>query len=100
VNWQSPKRLTDWWEFNPCVAVSGSNVYVAYGDFMGSMWRSICFIKSTDGGDSWTEEEDISSVWSDEEAYDPAIAVNSSYVFVVFDKDYGDYEIILKRSPL
>jgi len=97
--WQTAQRLTNnaGNSYEPAIASSGSNVYVAwYDETPGNL--EIYFRKSTDNGATWQTairltNNSVGDSYSD-------ITVGDVNVFVAWDEWVStDYEIFLKYSP-
>ena len=102
ATWQNAKRLTysPFDTYNPVIAASGSNLYVAWmeGD---SDITDVYLKKSIDSGSTWQPSQNLTN--NAGTSWWPAIAVNSSRVFVTWCDDTeapGQAEIYLKYSPL
>jgi len=98
ITWTSDKRLTKNAGYSeiPAIAVDGSNIYVVWSDNTRRNY-DIYFKKSYDGGNTWTKDKNLTNNAGD--SFSPAIAVDSSNIYVVWD-DYtpGNYEIYFKKS--
>ena len=66
---------------NPAIAVSGNSVYVVWSDNTSGN-NEILFVKSTNGGNSFTVPKNISNNTGNSE--NPAIAVSGNSVYVVW----------------
>jgi len=101
ATWQNAKRLTNNAGTSnfPTIAVSDTNVYVAwYDDTPGN--KEIYFRKSTDNGATWQAIQNLSN--NTGESTDPAIATNSTRIFITWT-DYvppNPSDVYLKYSPL
>jgi len=100
VTWTTNKRLTtnlgeSWY---PAIAVDGSNIYVVwYDDTPGN--SEIYFKKSDDGGATWTTNKRLTNNAGYSQS--PAIAVDASNIYVVWDDDTpGNCEIYFKKGVL
>jgi hypothetical protein len=94
------KRLT--WNAGdsqyPAIAVDVSNIYVVWQDY-NPVNDEIYFKKSDDGGVTWTTKKRLS--WNRGRSYSPAIAVNGSNIYVVWeDNTPGNWEIYFKKGVL
>jgi hypothetical protein len=82
---------------HPSIAVSGSNVHVAWWDNRDGVNEEIYYRKSADGGFTWSPEVRITnnagrSIYAN-------VAVSGSYVHVIWQDDTpGNWEIYYKRS--
>ncbi len=89
---------------DPQIAVSGSNVYVVWGDntcppppFKCNLRYDIRFIRSTDNGATWKAVVNISKNPGDSAI--PQIAVSGSNVYITWsDNTPGNYEVLFRRS--
>jgi len=79
----------------PAIAVSGSNVYVAWtNDTTGN--NEIYFKRSTDNGATWKDSKQLTTSGT---SMNLAIAASGSSVYVAwFEGDTGNNEIYFKRS--
>ena len=98
--WGVDTRLTydSTYSVNPSIAVSGSNVHVVWGDCGVTGCEEIYYIRSTDGGVSWSPETRLTydSLYS----VSPSVAVSGDKVHVVWwDERDGNSEIYYKRNP-
>jgi Neuraminidase (sialidase) len=87
--------------FNPQIIVSGSNVYVVWGEFHSNLNIGfVIFIRSTDNGATWGPVQEVSESCSN--FFSPQIAVSGSNVFVVWHSGGGECqsanEIHFRRS--
>jgi hypothetical protein len=87
--------------FDPRMAISGRNVYVAWVDYsLGNSTKSdIMLIRSTNSGANFASAENLSN--SPGESSDPRIAVSDSNVYVVWEdttSETGNGEIKFVRS--
>jgi hypothetical protein len=92
------KRLTsnNRHSLNPNIAVNGQNIYTVWQDAT-SMNYEIYFKRSANDGENW--EKTINLSRNQEKSLHPAIAVNRSKVYVVWqDKRDGNYEIYFMKS--
>lgn len=100
VTWGVDTRLStdpsDSW--NPCVAVSGSVIHVAwYDNRNGAGNWEIYYKRSTDGGVSWGAETRLTN--NTHVSRYPCIAVSGSVVHLVWHDDRdGNYDTYYKRS--
>jgi len=100
INWGSDIRLTSnpassW---SPSIAVSGSNVHIAWHDFRVGNFE-IYYKFSTDGGASWSVDTRLTNSYGSSTS--PTISVSDSNVYIVWEDDrnrIGWYEIYFKRS--
>ena len=78
------------------IAVNGSNVYVVWEDNTAGNYE-IYFKKSTDNGATWQTNKRLTS--NSGSSCSPAIAVNGSNVYVVWEDDTpGDRKIFFRKS--
>ena len=77
---------------NPVIAVSGNIVYVVWNDDTSNN-NEILFVKSTDGGDTFSEPKNISN--NQGESINPVIAVSGNIVYVVWNDDTSNNNEIL-----
>ena len=100
TTWETDVRLTNWFGHSGCaaVAVSGTNVHVAWCDERDGHFE-IYYKRSIDGGVCW--ESDTRLTYADDCALYPCIAVSGDYVHVVW-MDTRDgvqvCEVYYKRS--
>jgi hypothetical protein len=96
--WGTDIRLTDdpGSSFHPCVAVSGSNVHVAWRDERDENME-IYYKRSTDNGGSWGG--DVRLTDDNATSKDPTIAVSGSNVHVIWSENRdGNPEVYYKLS--
>ena len=96
--WQVPQPLTNntGSSLSPRIAVSGSNVYVAWKDNTPGNYE-IFMKKSANGGATWSTNKRLSNNAST--SLNPSIAVNDSNVYVTWEDNIpGNYEIYFKKS--
>lgn len=80
----------------PTIAVSGSNVHVVWRDYTPGS-SDILYKQSTDGGITWSSEQNLSNDPSGSGS--PFIAADGSNIHVVwYDQTSGNREIHYKRS--
>ncbi|MCB9598500.1 MAG: DUF4114 domain-containing protein [Sandaracinaceae bacterium] len=86
--------------FNVEVASSGSNVYAVWETFVTNRQRHIFFARSTNGGNSWSVEQQLSTPGSATfVAANPQIAAAGANVYVVWrDNRNGGLDLYLRRS--
>jgi len=93
-------RLTDTAgdSFNPAIAVAGSNIYVVWDDdTVTADHPEIYFISSSNGGATWKAPRRLTHTPG--VSLTPAIAVDGSNVYVVWEDDTpGNFDIYLKKS--
>ena len=99
TTWEADTRLTD--DSNgsqyPSIAVSGSNVHVAWIDDRDAN-EEIYYKRSTDGGTTW--ETDTRLTDDPDGSQYPSIAVAGTNVHIVWQDDRdGNWEIYYKRNP-
>jgi len=100
VTWQAAKKLTNnaGGSEIPDMAVKGTNICVAWQDATPGNYE-IYYKQSTDGGASWEAEQRLTDNTADS-TY-PAVACNSSKVYVVWQNVHGPYSLTyVKYSPL
>jgi len=102
ATWQNAKRLTSNSGVSDCpvIAVSGVKIFVAWMDDTAGNYE-VYFKKSANNGSTWQDYENLTN--NKGAAYHPAIAVNSTNIYVTWDDDYqtpGVSDIYLKYSPL
>jgi len=99
ITWTANKRLTNHVGFSvyPAIAVDGLNIYVVWHDDPQENGNiQIYFKKSDDGGATWTKKR---LTWNTSVSMNPAIAVDSSNIYVVWhDYRLGSPEIYFKKS--
>jgi hypothetical protein len=90
VTWKTDKRLTNnvEWSSNPAIAVDGPNIYVVWTAYTSGGYE-IYFKKSVDGGATWTTDKRLS--YTAGESLYPAIAVDGSNIYVVWEDHTPDY---------
>lgn len=82
TTWLPAKRLTyNFYDANPAVAVSGSNIYVVFARFYD---KKIFLKKSTDGGNTWQPLKTLFISDYQVSLGDPAVAVSGSNIYVVW----------------
>ncbi len=81
----------------PCIAVSGTNVHIAWADSSPGNWE-IYAIRSTDGGAQWQRTDRLTQDAA--RSQHPAIAVFGSTVSVAWedDRDGNRTKVFYKRS--
>jgi hypothetical protein len=80
----------------PSMAADGSNVYVVWFDDTPGNYK-IYFKKSVDGGETWGANKRLTT--DSVNSRDPAIAVNGTNIYVVWDDNTsGNWEIYFKNS--
>jgi len=96
----SVKKLTNTTgdSFNPAVAVSGDNIYLAWDDdTVSDDHPEIYFMRSSDGGATWTAARRLTRTPGVSQR--PAIAAEGSNVYVVWEDDTsGNFDAYLKTS--
>ena len=101
ATWQTAQRLTNnsGISMHPAIAVSGTNIYVMWGDNTPGQYE-LYFRKSANSGATWQTAQRLTNKTGASEY--PAIAVNNANVYVVWEYEYfeGGYSIFLKYSPL
>lgn len=82
----------------PAVTVLGNDVYVVWEDNVGGLNREIFYRRSTDGGASFSDTENLSNSPLSSES--PAIAVLGNNVYFVWKEFVGgtNNEILYRRS--
>jgi hypothetical protein len=82
------------------VARSGANVYAAWETFVTDRTRHIFFARSTDGGNTWSAEQRLSTPGSATfVAASPQLAAAGANVYVVWrDNRNGSLDVFLRRS--
>jgi hypothetical protein len=98
ATWEADTQLTNTagHSHNPAIAVDGSNIYVIWRDNTPGN-DEIYFKRSTDGGVTWSEDQQLTTNTSS--SIYPAIAVVGANVYVVWsDNSVGNYEVYFKRS--
>ncbi|MCA9606759.1 MAG: exo-alpha-sialidase, partial [Myxococcales bacterium] len=82
------------------VARSGANVYAVWETFVTDRTRHIFFARSTNGGNTWSTEQQLSTPsGSTFVAANPQIAAAGSNVYVVWrDNRNGSLDLYLRRS--
>jgi parallel beta-helix repeat protein len=95
VNYQLTSTGTQGW---PSVAVYGSNVYVVWHNNPGTGF-DIYFMRSTNGGNSWSAQSKIDHSPSGDQTY-PSMAIgNAGEIFIVWhDNRAGNYDIYFTKS--
>jgi hypothetical protein len=98
ATWEANKRLTNtaYYSLAPAIAVDGSNIYVVWNVYTSGN-AEIYFKRSGDRGITWTA--DMQLTYNAGSSYHPAIAVDGSSIYVVWDDSTpGNTEIYFKRS--
>jgi len=82
--WLPEQRLTDSpnYVFDPDIAASGSNIYVAWTDGMGEDYSEIYLRRSKDGGATWLPAQRLTNLALDSQ--DVKIAASGLYVYVAW----------------
>ena len=85
ATWDDEVRLTNdpGNSFQPTIASAGSNLYVTWHDSRAG-GRHVFFKRSTDGGDSWSEDVKISGSEADESS--PSVAALDNIVHVAWQQ--------------
>jgi len=100
ATWKSARRLTNSpvFAWRPAIAVSGSNVYVAWSDIVSGNYE-IYFRKSADSGATWQSTERLTN--NSGSSDNPALAVSGSNVYIVWkDNTLREHEeIYFRKSP-
>ena len=98
--WQPTRRLTNnvgtsWY---PSLAVSGTNLYLAWRDSTFGGNDEILFRRSTDGGATWGAAQRLTS--NAGVSCSPSVAATSTNVYVAWQDDTygGNQEILFRRS--
>jgi hypothetical protein len=98
LTWNEEINLTD---LNidsdyPDIAINGNNLHIVYKAKLNGLW-GVYYRRSEDGGITWTEQVKLSNSTSD--IYSPVIALNGSYINVVWtDERDSNREIYYKYS--
>ncbi len=82
---------------DPAIAVSGTNVYLAWHDKRHGIPGELYFQRSTDGGVTWLSEIRLTNdpAWT----YVPALAISEPYVHIAWcDERLGGRKLFYKRS--
>jgi|WetSurMetagenome_2_1015567.scaffolds.fasta_scaffold18299_3 hypothetical protein len=98
TTWGTDTRLTNntGYSIHSCIAVSGSNVHIAWHDFRDGNYE-IYYKRSTDGGTTWGSDVRLTNNSSDSRY--ACIAVSGSNVYVVWqDLRDGNGEVYYKYS--
>ncbi|MCR4287549.1 MAG: glycoside hydrolase, partial [Deltaproteobacteria bacterium] len=98
ATWSANKRLTNntGYSFEPSIAVSGSNIHVAWYDTMPGNYE-IYFMTSADNGATWSANKRLTN--NSGLSHNPSIAINGSNIHVAWnDSTPGNYEIYFKTS--
>jgi len=98
ATWQTATRLTNNTgnSSNPAIAVSGANVYVVWYDCT-PVNPEIYFRKSTDSGATWQTATSLTN--NTDTSVDPAIAVYTSNIYVVYENNIPkNMEVYFKKS--
>src|SRR4030042_792689 len=97
ATWETNKRLTSnaGVSYAPAIAVDGSNIYVVWQDNTQGD-EEIYFKRSGDGGVTWKTDKNLTNN-ADDSRY-PAIAVDGSNIYVVWQDYTPAEEIYFKRS--
>jgi BNR repeat-like domain len=104
LTWLAAKRLTYTSSFSmpPAVAVSGSNVYVAWGEYDSvSLGDEVYFKKSPDGGNTWQTSKRLTYTGDDNSFpyMGVAIAATGSNIYLAWHDDApGNWEIYFRKS--
>jgi hypothetical protein len=84
--WSAPARMTNnsGNSDSPCLAASGSKVYLVWADFSSGKWE-LFFRKSTNNGQSFSNALRITGTPADDARY-PSLTVSGNYIHVVFSE--------------
>ncbi len=100
ATWQNARRiaLSLGFAWSPAIAVSGSNIYVAWNDIAPENYE-IYFRKSADGGGTWQSVQRLTN--NSGSSDNPALAVSGSNVYIVWKDNTGrEHEAIyFRKSP-
>ncbi len=98
ITWSTPVRLTSnsGYSSRPVIAIDRDAVYVVWNDYRDDRWQ-VYFIKSMDGGLSWTSESMITN--SPVGAWKPDLIQKDARIYLVWvDYRDGNAEIYYKTS--
>jgi hypothetical protein len=102
--WTQDQRIGCWiyQAYAPRVAAVGDTIHVVWcQSFYSKLYRrEVCYVRSTDGGLSWSDSV-LLSVTDGVESIRPSIAVEGNYIYVVWEDwtsmDWGG--IYFRKSP-
>jgi len=92
ISWGPDTRLTTslGYSESPSIAISGSLLHVVWYDHRTGS-NDIFYKSSTDGGETWGADTQLTSGIADEA--DVSLAASGSYVYIVWDDDrWGNYQ--------
>jgi hypothetical protein len=98
ATWATNKKLsnTAGYSEDPAIVVDGSNIYVVWTDYTPGNYE-IYFKRSVDRGATWKADKRLTN--NPGGSYTPAIAVDGSNIYVVWEDDTpGNEEIYFKKS--
>lgn len=87
--------LVDSFTYSPCLAVSGSRVHLTWNDYRYND-PEIFYRRSDDNGAHWAPDVRITDAWGISQ--DPNIAVSGDNVYIVFDENRGQWDIMFTMS--
>jgi hypothetical protein len=104
LTWSAAKRLTysSSFSMSPAIAVSGSNIYVAWGEYdSATLGDEVYFKKSANGGNTWQTSKRLT--YTSDDNYFPFlsvdIAVQGANVYLAWHDDGpGNHEIYFRKS--
>lgn len=90
-SWSAPARMTNnsGNSDSPCLAASGSKVYLVWADFSSGKWE-LFFRKSTNNGQSFSNALRITATPADDARY-PSLTVSGNYIHVAFSELSNGY---------
>jgi hypothetical protein len=99
TSWMTEKRLTytTYATYQPCLAFTGSSVYVAWADDNSAGNPDIFLKKSTNGGGSWEKAERLTN--NSGRSDHPNIMISGTNIYVIWEENTpGNYEIYIKYA--
>lgn len=97
--WSDDQRLTSDYapSYVPVLSLQNVNLYVVYEDW--GTRTNICFLKSVDSGNNWTQKSYLTDDQNAGNSENPDIAVEENILYLVWQDDgTGNSEIYFKKS--
>lgn len=88
--------LDSFLSFNPCIAVSGSDLHLVWLDNRNNLSSNIYYKKSTDFGETWSSDFVLSE--DNTNSYNVSMSVFESNVHVVWSERVGFFDVFYCRS--
>jgi hypothetical protein len=87
--------LVDSFTYSPCLAAEGARVHLTWNDYRFND-AEIFYKHSDDNGAHWDSDVRLTDAWG--LSQDPNIAVAGNNVYVVFDENQGQWDIMFTMS--